>query len=97
MPRLRLLTFTIRKTRACQAHSQKSPLVKSFRMPAKTFFLTSKAQESNIVDIDEALEVAKPTESSIRHQSIVAMMAQANSVRASILKESGCNRYRFTN
>lgn len=48
--------------------------------------LTSNAQKSNLVDADEALEVAKATESSIRHQSTVAMMAQANSVRASILK-----------
>lgn len=48
--------------------------------------LTSKAQEANILDADEALEMAKATESSIRHQSTVAMMAQANSVRASILK-----------
>jgi flagellin len=48
--------------------------------------LTSKAEESSIVDIDESLELAKATESSIRHQSTVAMMAQANSVRASIIK-----------
>lgn len=41
---------------------------------------------SNITDADEAVEMAKATQNSIRHQTAAAMIAQANSARASILR-----------
>jgi flagellin-like hook-associated protein FlgL len=51
-----------------------------------TKITATKAAESNIVDIDAGREMALATKRSIQHQSTASMMAQANMVRASIVK-----------
>ncbi|HMA65289.1 MAG: flagellin [Fibrobacterota bacterium] len=51
-----------------------------------TKILATKAAESNIVDIDAGREMALATKRSIQHQSTATMIAQANMVRASIVK-----------
>jgi flagellin-like hook-associated protein FlgL len=51
-----------------------------------TKITATKSAEANIVDIDAGREMALATKRSIQHQSTAAMMAQANMVRASIVK-----------
>lgn len=51
-----------------------------------TKITATKSAESNIVDIDAGREMALATKRSIQHQSTATMMAQANMVRASIVK-----------
>lgn len=51
-----------------------------------TKITATKSAESNIVDIDAGREMALATKRSIQHQSTASMMAQANMVRASIVK-----------